>query len=133
MAPEQFEDEEHYGAEIDVYAFALLAYEIVTGKEPFNERGKQITALNLMKKIKTGCRPEFIDGIPEKMKDLISQCWSRDPKERPPFEIIFEKLSNDFSYLDETDDDDEISDYLKMLKENTNENFVETYVFLDHI
>lgn len=69
----------------------------------------------------------------KKMKDLISQCWSRDPKERPPFEIIFEKLSNDFSYSDETVDDDEISDYLKMFKENTNENFVETHVFLDHI
>lgn len=89
MAPEQFEDEEHYGAAIDVYAFALLAYEIVTGKEPFNDRGKQITALNLMKKIKTDCRPEFIDGIPEKNEGFDLSMLESGSKRKTTFRDHF--------------------------------------------
>ena len=52
------------------------------------------------------------------MKDLIEKCWSQDPKERPSFDEIFEKLSTDFSYSEETVDEDEINEYLEMLEEN---------------
>ena len=34
IAPELFENENHYGTAVDVYSFAFLAYKIITGKDP---------------------------------------------------------------------------------------------------
>ena len=126
MSPEMFEDEEHFGPAVDVYAFAILAYEIVTGKEPFAEDGKQPTFSAIIKNIRNLKRPVFTSSIPDNMKDLIEKCWSQDPKERPSFDEIFEKLSTDFSYSEETVDEDEINEYLEMLEENRKEAEVES-------
>ena len=44
MAPELLDDDEdQMGFGIDVYAFAILVYEIASGKEPFAENGKSIS------------------------------------------------------------------------------------------
>lgn len=118
MAPEILEGEDHYGPGVDVYAFAFLAYEIMVGKEPFAEDGKIANINKVISKIFKGQRPEFPIPISEKMKSLITQCWSQDPKDRPSFDSIFEKLSTDFSYSDETVDQDEINEYLEILKES---------------
>lgn len=90
IATELLEDKEHYGTGIDVYAFGILAYEIVTGIEPFSEKRKPATLKTLVK--------NFPENITEKMKELVSRCWSRDAKERPTFDEIFQLLSTDFSY-----------------------------------
>lgn len=37
MSPELLKMEEQYDLSVDVYAFAILAYEIVSGKEPYFE------------------------------------------------------------------------------------------------
>ena len=119
MAPELMRNGEKYGQGVDVYAFAILAYEIVTGKTPFYELGKKIDLLTLAKKVKKGIRPSLSDDIPENMKDLLQQCWSQDPKERPSFDEVFQLLSSDFSYSPEDVDDDEIKDYLTMIADSS--------------
>ena len=120
MAPELYEDDQHYGPAVDVYAFAFLAYEIVTGNEPFCENGKSATLTELIRKIKNGLRPKFEYNINDNMKDLIEKCWSQDPKDRPSFDEIFEMLSSNFSFSDETVDEDELNEYLEMLNESRN-------------
>ena len=115
MAPELFEDEGHFSTGIDVYAFAILAYEIVSGQEPYKEKGKSITMANLVRKVLAGQRPKFVDGITDPMWKLITRCWSKDPSERPSFEEIFQELSTNFSLFDEDVDENEIKDYLDHL------------------
>lgn len=77
MAPELYDDDEaemtKYGPKIDVYAFAILAYEIVTGLEPFSKNGKQISLMQLTKKLSAGDRPEFNAGVTSQMKELIQK------------------------------------------------------------
>lgn len=121
MAPELFVDDEddndlQYGAAIDVYAFGILADEIVEGKEPFSELGK-ITPFKLIDKIISGYRPKFTDDVSEKMQSLILRCLSKNIEERPSFDEIFNELSNDFSYFIEDVDQDEINEYLEMVTE----------------
>lgn len=117
MAPELMEEDDHFGPGVDVYSFAMMAYEIITGKEPFFEKGKSIKLSNLIQKVMAGNRPSFTDGVTGKMEELITQCWSQKPIERPSFDEIFKKLSSDFTYFDEDVDEDEIKDYIEKLNE----------------
>ena len=119
MAPEILnDDDDHYGPAVDVYAFAIISYETVTQIEPFSQNGKSPSLKNLLNQTMTGRMPKFTEGVTQKMKDLINQCWCQEPQDRPSFSEIFEMLSSDFSYLDETVDEDEIREYLDVLEEN---------------
>lgn len=121
MAPELYdEDEKHFGPGIDVYAFAIIAYEIMTGKEPFTENGKPISIMKLSRKLMNGERPKFTEnsGVSKKMRDLIERCWCEDPMKRPPFSEIFKELAGDLSYFDEDIDEDEVNNYIEELNES---------------
>ncbi|KAK8852781.1 hypothetical protein M9Y10_017771 [Tritrichomonas musculus] len=114
MAPELFNGEEQYSPKVDVYAFAMLAYEIVTGKVPFKELSK-VTAITLGFKICGGYRPPFPDDISPKIADLITRCWNPKDTERPNFDSIFNELTNDLFMAWDDVDEDEIRQYISML------------------
>lgn len=134
MAPELFVDDDdydfdddntddqkkrhHLGAGVDVYAFSILMYEIITEKVPFIKNGKAPRLLTLIKQVSSGIRPEFTSSVTEKMKDLLTRCWSTDPGQRPPFSEIFNLLSSDFSYITEAVDEKEIKKYIDRLKKS---------------
>lgn len=121
LPPEILDGGDSYNQSVDVYAFAMIAYEIVTGKRPFSELGQNISPFTLTTKIVNGYRPSFDGAVTEKMKQLISKCWSQNPKERPTFHEIFEKLSSDMTYFNETIEEAEVQDYLDMLLDSTKE------------
>jgi len=45
-----------------------------------------------MEKIERGYRMESPDGCPQKVYDVMRDCWEIDPKQRPSFAKIFSIL-----------------------------------------
>ena len=96
----------------------MIAYEIVTGIEPFSELG-EISPFGLINKIVNGYRPKFTKFVTDKMQSLISRCWSDLPKERPTFNEIFEELSNHNNELFfETIEESEVQEYIDLIFTN---------------
>ena len=118
MAPELIECEEKYGAGVDVYAFGIILYELMTGLRPYSELKGSISPFMLFRKVVGGYRPQMPKDINKKMRDLITRCLDEKAEKRPSFDEIFNLLSNDFSHSQEDIDDGEVSDYIEMLKES---------------
>ena len=105
-----------YDTKVDVHAFGIIMYEVVTGLEPYpNYKKSQFF------KIATGdMRPKFIKPIKSSLENLITDCWSKDPKKRPDFDYIFDALSNikNEDFLIGDVDKAKIQKYLCYLEEN---------------
>ena len=75
----------------DVFAFAMLAVEVFTGKVPFEEQGNPGAASRIFK----GDRPEFPQnaedvGLTIQMWELLQRCWDAEPTKRPTIEEVVE-------------------------------------------
>ena len=75
--------------QIDTYSFAMTCFEIVTGGFPYHGITDQRRLVNI---IKEGKRPELPDSLDEHLKGLIASCWDQDPKKRPNFKSICQRL-----------------------------------------
>lgn len=73
----------------DVYSFAMVCYEILTGSVPFPDIS---SAIEVKRRVQKGKRPELPSHCPPELKALIERCWRHDPKERPKFGEICEEL-----------------------------------------
>lgn len=92
MAPEIF-DGEHYSYKVDVYAFSIVAYRLITNEVPFSEF---TTKYKLFKAVLNGQRPK-IDMIEnEKIRSFLNKCWSSEPSKRPEFREIVEELMQNY-------------------------------------
>ena len=82
MAPEQATADPSIDHRADIYAFGVMAYEMLTGALPFVGRSTQATlAAHAMEK------PEAIErrrpGIPPALAALIMRCLEKRPADRP--------------------------------------------------
>ena len=81
MAPEMFDEKEQYNEKVDVFSFGVIMYFMLNqGSLPnmrYFLRGKEI---------------KIPDTINEFSKQLITECWSFEPEDRPSFENICERL-----------------------------------------
>ena len=111
-APELFANKEQTEAS-DVYAFALIVYEILTAKIPYEED----EMLQLIMKVANGVRPPFDVPIDEPYQNLIERCWSQDPKDRPTFAQIVEELENDESFITKSIKHDDFLNYVKFIND----------------
>ena len=121
MAPELLRGDKKYTGSVDVYAFSMIAYEIVAGKVPFSEEGEIISPVTIGMKVINGHRPKFPVYVSNKMQNLISRCWSDNHEERPSFDEIYQELSTNFSAFDDNLNEDEINDYIEILNEKREE------------
>ena len=80
-------------ARSDVWAFGMLIYQVLTGKEPYKEDWRadhQIPAV-----ISKGIlprRPVRNAWVTDEVWQIMMDCWSRQPEDRPDMGNIHERL-----------------------------------------
>ncbi len=92
-APEVFEDEanrEKYTKSADVYSFAMVFFEVLTGEIPFADIGATMVLQSIRDEIRP-CLPH-VDYCPGYLSALIEKCWATNPAERPEFRNISQLL-----------------------------------------
>lgn len=103
MAPEIYMNNP-YTSKVDVYAFGMLLYQLISKKEPFGEFRRN--TFMLWHKILSDSRPEFTDDFPESFKVLIQKCWSGKPENRPSFDEIIQMIDARQVFLPDVDNDE---------------------------
>ncbi|KAH8067387.1 protein kinase [Aureococcus anophagefferens] len=80
MAPELLESNT-FTEKTDVYAFALVIWEVLTGDIPWAGLNQIQIAMQILAK---AARPQVPAG-PADLVDLMTRCWAQDAAERPAF------------------------------------------------
>uniref|UniRef100_J3L919 non-specific serine/threonine protein kinase n=1 Tax=Oryza brachyantha TaxID=4533 RepID=J3L919_ORYBR len=88
MAPEVIEHKP-YDHKADVFSFAIVLWELLTGKIPYEYLTPLQAAIGVVQK---GLRPTIPKETHPKLAELLQKCWHRDPAERPDFSQILEIL-----------------------------------------
>lgn len=90
MAPEVMRGEKIYTSKVDIYSLALILWELIEGKLPFES-----TRWNheIEDYVLRGLRPVIRhDQCPSRWKLLIMTCWQADPRERPTIQQVISSL-----------------------------------------
>jgi serine/threonine protein kinase len=92
-APEVFEDKqntEKYTNAADVYSYAMVFFEVLTGKMPWcDPQGKPTRPMStLLPSIRRGERPTLPPECPAYLSAFISKCWATTAEDRPEFPEI---------------------------------------------
>lgn len=107
MAPEVFIGNK-YGRAADVYSFAMVLWELLSLKNPF----EKLNLYQIMAKVISGVRPTFEVDCQENLKDLIQKGWDKDPDKRPSFsEIIDMMIDKKISFLKNGEKDERIDSF----------------------
>ena len=84
MAPEQWQGQ-LVDARADVYAFGVMAYELISGELPF---GGDTLIQKLQQHLYTVALPladhPRVPALPDGLSDLVMRCMAKDPADRPP-------------------------------------------------
>ena len=112
-----YDHKKYQNEKSDVYAFAFIAYEILTGLNPISFYPKNNRA-HIAELLENGLRPEFNDSVSPAFKSLIQSCWSSNPIERPTFEMIFQNIAfnADKSSYPSDFDFDKFENYVNSIK-----------------
>lgn len=89
MAPEVFVGE--WDEKCDVYSFGVIMWETLMLKQAFEDIGGNLPAF-MHQVIDLHVRPEIPAGCGSSLRDLMVECWSPNPKDRPSFAVICDKL-----------------------------------------
>ena len=99
IAPEIWKDKAYTKAG-DVYAFAMFVYEMLTFQLPFHGLIDFQICVLVAEKEK---RPPLPNNIQPCYEKLIRDCWSQDPKKRPTFDEIINRLKTEKDFTKNID------------------------------
>ena len=112
MSPEIWY-EVKYTKSCDVYAFAMIVYEIITELKPFDK----FSIFQIPIEIEKGYRPMIRKNIAKSYKNIIEECWSQDPTKRPSFDEISDRLINDRGFITKDVNEVDFFNYVNYIKE----------------
>jgi hypothetical protein len=84
MAPEVIEHNP-YREKADVFSFGITMWELLTARVPYEQMTPLQAAVGVVQK---GLRPTIPPSCPEGLAAVMRDCWQKDPRERPSFEIL---------------------------------------------
>ncbi|KAG8722898.1 hypothetical protein FRC09_005501 [Ceratobasidium sp. 395] len=96
MGPELMQDEPQITYGTDVYSWAMTSLEILTDVPPFGTKTRGPKIIQLVaagRKPERGDHPK-IEQYPHsnELWELFEKCWSPTPQERPPADILVQRL-----------------------------------------
>lgn len=102
IAPEMMMSPGVYNETVDVYAFAIILWEILTRKIPYDGL-KDYNIENSV--LREDYRPPLPRNLPPAFADFIIMAWSRNPTCRPSFAQIVQKMENGELVLPNTNEE----------------------------
>lgn len=88
MAPEVIEHKP-YDEKADVFSFAVVLWELLTCRVPYNDMTPLQAAVGVVQK---GLRPGIPAGCPPVLADLMTAAWAQSPSSRPAFRELTPRL-----------------------------------------
>jgi hypothetical protein len=98
-APEIWDDGDG-SWEVDVYAYGMTVYEIVTGEIPFAQLQRPAA---IIRRVSNGERPPLPSSISPNLQSLITSSWDQDPSKRLRFPAILRFLIESGPLLPDVD------------------------------
>lgn len=97
MAPELLNESTKYSEKVDVYSFGVVVFFILSSGE--------YPKISIVE-VGNGKKAKIPDSVNSFSRDLINQCWSTDPKLRPSFSEIVDKIvDHKFKMIDGVEKD----------------------------
>ena len=84
MAPEVIRHGK-YDASVDVYSFAIVLWEMLTGQMPYGHLSPVQAASAV---VHNNLRPPISPGMPPNLVALMCVCWNHEPRVRPAFDVL---------------------------------------------
>ncbi|KAK3227628.1 hypothetical protein Dsin_007490 [Dipteronia sinensis] len=102
MAPELYStvtlrqgEKKHYNHKVDAYSFAIVLWELLHNKLPFEGMSNLQAAYAAAFK---NVRPSA-ENLPEELATILTSCWKEDSNARPNFSQIIQMLHNYLSTI----------------------------------
>ena len=96
MAPEVIRHEE-YDKRCDVYSYAILAWEMLTYRIPFDSMMPVEAAFAVAREARRPPIPEQWRELP--IAEMLRACWHQDARQRPAFDAITRALEEESELL----------------------------------
>jgi len=93
-------DEAKISPKIDVYSFAIILWELITGRVPYRGiRDAQIVQLVAFETARPGPPPQpgksgVAPDCPVELCTIVADCWAEEPSIRPTFEELMRRLDD---------------------------------------